>query len=71
MAFRARNVFGTFEKRAPGVIVLKCVPHVQHAYFSSPDRPNSKIVALLSPLTSFILSSLLGNNRTSCRTIQG
>ena len=35
-------------------LVHKCVPHVQHAYFSSLDQSNSQFVKLSSPLPSWI-----------------
>ena len=40
-----------FYKR-PNGIVLKCVPHVQNAYFSLFHQSNSEFVALLLPIPS-------------------
>ena len=40
-------------------LVLKCVPHVKHAYFCSLDQSNSQFVTLSMLLTSTVLKLLI------------
>ena len=39
------------------MIILKCVPHVQHAYVNSFDQSNSSFVALSLPLPPSMLNN--------------